>query len=319
MIRKGVFMCRAKCIFTMDRGGKLLQPTSATTALSAPTVLTRRCARVTTALMVAAAGTLFTLTGCMVPSTTTQTEYRQYKLSLVETVMIMTEPPGARVYVVGEQTNFVGISPVEATLTAPEVPVIESGTYGANGLYNLATSEYFGKLNRTGLTKWSSRPSLGGYPGAWTIKAYLNDQQIAEREIRVMECNAYRQAASLLQIEDGKLSPPVVEGRSSILLAFERPTISSPREKRPPDRQGDPNAEAEYHAALDTYNAALQKLKEAQMHASMPPVFSGETGGWGAVGALTQIARQQNLAQAQNEVEVARQRLEAARIKAYGR
>ena len=76
----------------------------------------------------------------------------------------------------------------------------------------------------------------------------------------------------------------------------------------------DQSAKAEYDQALQQYNQALAKLNEARLLAAAPKAYPNP--GLALIAGMGQTAM---VADAERAVEIARQRLEAARIRLYGR
>ena len=54
---------------------------------------------------------------------------RTWQVEYKEELIVMTEPPGAKIYVEAASANYVGISPATATLGPAEVRIVQSGHY----------------------------------------------------------------------------------------------------------------------------------------------------------------------------------------------
>ena len=174
------------------------------------------------------------LTGCVSTRYTTGSESRCWDVEYVEKLKIMTEPSGAKIYVEGSQTNYVGESPVETTLNAGKFRVTQHGTYRQQYQYDSFAGTRYG-YSRVGGTDWSGSLTASPTGGGWTIRAFMDGYEPAETRIVFGKTDAFWRAVKGLKVSgEGKLRN-VVTGHNAILLTL-KPLPSHSR-GRPTEQQ----------------------------------------------------------------------------------
>ncbi len=163
------------------------------------------------------------LSGCIAKRYSTPAEYRHWQAEYSENLKVMTEPPGAKIYIEGSSTNYIGESPVETVLTGSEFTIQEQGTY--RQIYYVDTfwgGPAYGhqRLSETNWTGHLTTPNIGS-KGGWTVKAYKDGYKSTEMRIEYGQTDAFRKAIRELKVSSNGTLPTVVKGNDSILLTLE--------------------------------------------------------------------------------------------------
>lgn len=237
------------------------------------------------------------LGGCATttPPAPTKTWNLQYK----EKVTVSTEPSGARIYV---QDNYRGISPIEVTLNGGDLTV----------------------------KQWGSSLPLHGSIGAghWTIKAHLDGHEPDNALIQCGKTSAYKRAIIKLRPSSDDRLPSVVVGHNAVLLYLKPLGLSgggygsgsysgsgaSPGHSRAYCEQ----KRREYEAALSEYNRVLKKYNDAKAMGFITDLNwanrqSSQPGFDKGMAFLGMLSGKMTKNDAESAVEVARQRLNAAK------
>ena len=159
----------------------------------------------------------------------------------------------------------------------------------------------------------------------WMIKAFHEGYVTQTRRISVTGAIA----PSDPSLSAGDNIPEEITATQSILLILQPSSTvvqmpgepQSQRQVQSTD-QGRAAAQAEYNAALNAYNEALKKLNEEQaLEQANRVVARGNMGSRnpivGTVGAVGNLTSSQLVRDAEREVEIARQRLEAVKTSLY--
>jgi len=158
--------------------------------------------------------------GCVSTRYKISSESRYWTCKYEEKLRVMTEPPGAKVYVEGSKTDYIGESPVETTLDAGEFRVTQTGTYRQQYQFN----EFWGTstgFQKVGDTDWSDTLQASPTGGGWTVRAFLEGYKPAETRLEFGKTDAFWRAVKELKVaENGRLQT-LVTGHNSILLTLE--------------------------------------------------------------------------------------------------
>jgi hypothetical protein len=169
--------------------------------------------------------TLVLAGGCTTTQTLTQLESRQWDdTHFVDTLRIVTEPSGCKVYV---DDNYVGISPTEAPIRCLKVGAIEVGTYPYTQTYDWFWGSVYGG-SRSGDTTWDGkiRPKWKK-KYAWTVKVFAEGYEPGTNVIEIDTQNDMRLQEAFANAHpdsEGRLQRDIkAAGYRSVLIAL-RPT-----------------------------------------------------------------------------------------------
>ena len=161
------------------------------------------------------------IVGCTTTKYTTSGENRHWDLEYNEALQVMTEPQGAKVYVEGSTTNYIGISPAKINLTGVGLRARQYGTYRQQYLYDSFSATSSG-YRRLGATTWRDKLDWQILePGHWVIKAYKDGYRPAEKKHVINNTNRIVSAAGNLKVSSSGNLPNLITGNNSILITLE--------------------------------------------------------------------------------------------------
>lgn len=184
------------------------------------------------------------------------TELRTWSPTYNEKLTITTEPAQCRIYV---QDQLLGISPLEVSLDAGTILVMQSGKYPARQTWS-GPEGFHGPFRREGPTTWDKAFVGSRLTAEWRITAVKEGYRTASRTHAVSETSpAFLDATRSLKIDSNGHVQNEFTGKSSTLLVLE-PLMS--------DQSATSVVEKQHQERPDTHIPTECNLPEWPNHAS---------------------------------------------------